>query len=462
MRRSAQSFLVFFLVYLGLGASGCTLDNPGDDPPEGLIYLPAGLLLSSQTQDQAPRFLYVVNSNFDLRYNAGSLQAYDLDALDAEIADCRQLSASSCELEPREVLADEVFVPSLATYITPSPDRSRIYVATRTQTSLTFIDVDENSEDALDCGKDRHCDDAHKRYSDPIGSERRLALPREAVGIVAGRAQDLARDTDAQLDGDFVMVAHRGGEVSLLLDDRSSRSGLLLQDVLTLGSRARPLLEPTAIAFDPETRFAYVTIFARDSLELSDKKVLARVGLGAGGNAETPAFLFDAGPLSMEGVSLGRDTRGIAMNPTIPGQALVVSRYPNSLMWVDVAGALDGESEPTQAVVWRTAGVGRGPSRVITGELGDRTIAIVSCFDARQIFILDAATAEPLSIVHNFSGPFELALDSARRRLYVADFRSSVIRVLDLAPIVDGASETLPTARIIATLGHPQQVQELQ
>ncbi|HKU39963.1 MAG TPA: hypothetical protein VJR89_17505, partial [Polyangiales bacterium] len=116
----------------------------------------------------------------------------------------------------------------------------------------------------------------------------------------------------------------------------------------------------------------------------------------------------------------------------------------------------------TQGVVRQTTTVGRGPSRVITAKLEDRTFAIVSCFDSRQIFILDALTGDVLSIVHNFSGPFELALDEPRRRLYVADFRSSAVRVLDLSALLDGATETVPTARIIATLGHPQLLQELQ
>lgn len=468
MRPRATSFFSLRSLGLCIAASGvllsCNLDNLGDPPPRGDIYLPAGLLLSASTADEAPRFMYVVNSNFDLRYNAGSLQAFDLSKVDEAVQKCAdqgKLGASTCEIDPTEgtILADEVFVPSLATYVAASSDHKRIYVTTRTETYVAVVDVDELSDRPLGCGDtDRVCDKEHTTWKDPIGADRQLELPREAVGIAAGQARDLIPDSDPSLEGQFLLVAHRGGQVSAFLDTGGE---LLLQDVLQLGGRF-PIKEPTAIVFDPLTRLAYVTIYARELPTLSDKKILARLGVASSGSEDFPSALYDAGVVSLEGVSLGRDTRGLTMNPLQQGEALVVSRSPNSVLWVDLAATQNESGQPTEAVVKHTASVGRGPSRVITGTLGDRTVAIVSCFDARQIFILDAATSEVLSVVHNFSGPFELGLDSARKRLYVADFRSSVVRILDLAPLVDGANETTPTASIIATLGHPKLVQELQ
>jgi hypothetical protein len=460
MRRSATTFLCSLLISAGFGASGCNLDNPGDDPPKGTIYLPTGMLLSAAAPDVAPRYLYVVNSNFDLRYNSGSLQAFDLDKLESAVTEC-ETPGPECEIDPQAVLKDEVLVPSLASYIAPSSGFERLYVATRTETNLTFVDVREDDDNVLDCeDHDRRCAKSYASYKDPLADKRDLELPREAVGIVAGKAEDFLPSADPPQSGEFVLVAHRGGEVSLFLDQLDT-ANLQLQDVLTLMEGSQPLKEPTAIAFDPVTRLAYVTIYARGTVEISGKKLVARVGL-ASGDSEHPAVLYDADTISLEGVSTGRDTRALISNPARPGEALVVSRIPNSLLWVDITSALDGEGLPTQGIVRRTAAVGRGPSRVIVGKLVDRTLAIVSCFDSRQIYIMDAVTSEVLSIVHNFSGPFELALDASRKRLYVADFRSSVVRVLDLSPLLEGASELMPSARIVATLGHPQLVQELQ
>jgi DNA-binding beta-propeller fold protein YncE len=490
MRRRATSFFslrsldsCLAAVAASCALFGCNLDNQGDPPPRGDIYMPAGLLLSAASEDQAPRVLYVVNSNFDLRYNMGSLQAFDLEAIDRRVGDCAAntaagdgddeedpseegvLGAATCVIDPTDVLMDEVLVPSLATYVTAASDHSRMYVTTRTEANVAVVDLDESSERPLSCkDKDRVCDPTYTEWKDPGGRRvvldtGEMALPQEPVGIAAGRAADFLPDSAAAIEGQLVMVAYRNGQVIAFLDQGGQ---LVLQDLVTLGGKDTPLREPTAIAFDPATRLAYVTIYARGLPSLSSKKILGRVGLASSGSADFPNSLYDAGAVSLEGVSLGLDTRGLAMNPLRPGEALVAANSPTSLLWVDLAGAETGASSPTQAFVKRATPVASGPTRVITGKLGERTIAIVSCFDARQIFIVDTATSEVLSVVHNFSGPFELGLDSARQRLYVADFRSSVVRILDLSPLVGGANETTATARIVATLGHPKLVQELQ
>ena len=66
----------------------CNLHNPGVSPPSAVLSYPSALALS---REATPRYLYVANSNFDLRYNAGSLQSYNLDALDRVLANnnCR-------------------------------------------------------------------------------------------------------------------------------------------------------------------------------------------------------------------------------------------------------------------------------------------------------------------------------------------------------------------------------------
>jgi hypothetical protein len=78
---------------------GCFPPSDGRDPPLDRIYFPVGLALSGGEADPgaeagAPagpaRWLYVANSNFDLQFNAGSLQAYDLDRL-------RRFVPSYCE-----------------------------------------------------------------------------------------------------------------------------------------------------------------------------------------------------------------------------------------------------------------------------------------------------------------------------------------------------------------------------
>lgn len=416
--------------------------------------MPSGLLLSDQA-GQAARYLYVVNSNFDLRYNAGSLQAYDLDRLDAELSRCDPPGVA-CEIDPADVMADEVQIPSFATAIGASSNHDRLFVVTRDEPGLRVIDTPGDDDDALECGDDEsgRCSDDYTRGDDPDQSPRRLVVPADPVSLVANSGAVLGRDGSGELAGEFVLVAHRGGQVSLFLEEDGTQR-LTLSDVIE-----NLPLEPTGIAFDVQSKLAYLSTFDRTNRGYI-KRVLSRVGVAVSGDSP-PASLYNAGALSLEGLFSQTDTRAVAINPAVAGEALVVGRSPSALLWANIEAPLAGDSQPTEAFVRDSVNVGAGPSRVTVGTLGDRTVAVVSCFDARQIFILDALSGELLSIVHNFSGPFEIALDSQRQRLYVGDFRASVVRVLDLAQIVVGAGENAPTARIIATLGHPQLVQELQ
>jgi hypothetical protein len=121
--------------------------------------------------------------------------------------------------------------------------------------------------------------------------------------------------------------------------------------------------------------------------------------------------------------------------------------------------------------VRRTVTLGSGPSKLSIATLGDAEdavrVAAVSCFNGREVFIVDLETMFTRAVVPNLSGPFDLALDGARQKLYVADFRTSVVRVIDLSPLTapaltDSSDEPVPAPRVIATLGRPQSIQELR
>ncbi|HXK17532.1 MAG TPA: hypothetical protein VNG33_07010, partial [Polyangiaceae bacterium] len=56
--------------------SGCFGTGEGVEVPPDQIYFPVGLAL-----DKDARHLFVVSSDFDLQYNGGAVQSYDLDRL---------------------------------------------------------------------------------------------------------------------------------------------------------------------------------------------------------------------------------------------------------------------------------------------------------------------------------------------------------------------------------------------
>ncbi|WP_437580517.1 hypothetical protein [Sorangium sp. So ce887] len=75
----------------GLGVAGCFVDSEGLPPPAEGFYFPTGLAASL-----GGRVLYVANSDFDLRYNGGTVQALDLQRLR------KRALALQVSLNPRE------------------------------------------------------------------------------------------------------------------------------------------------------------------------------------------------------------------------------------------------------------------------------------------------------------------------------------------------------------------------
>ncbi|MEO8213355.1 MAG: hypothetical protein ABI560_09185, partial [Myxococcales bacterium] len=75
------------LVFLGVVA-GCSLHQEGVRPPDNRIFFPGGAIIESAGPGLG-KWLYVVNSNSDLRYNAGTVVAVDLAKVRADYQDAQ-------------------------------------------------------------------------------------------------------------------------------------------------------------------------------------------------------------------------------------------------------------------------------------------------------------------------------------------------------------------------------------
>jgi hypothetical protein len=73
---------VRFLLVTGLVlAGGCARELEGEDPPAKAFYYPVGITVTPGCATAVKCYAYVVNSNFDLRYNSGWISEVDVDAL---------------------------------------------------------------------------------------------------------------------------------------------------------------------------------------------------------------------------------------------------------------------------------------------------------------------------------------------------------------------------------------------
>jgi len=156
------------LVLTAAAAAGCGIGQSGISPPLDRVFFPAGIAI-----DPTGQWLYVVNSNSDLRYNAGTVVAVDLAAAGVDRAKaptfplCPRNRYSPGANDPprlccRDLIDDKVLNCNDRGYVDPEATVQigsfggqvalqpfqrggemvrRLFVAVRAEPSLTFIDV---------------------------------------------------------------------------------------------------------------------------------------------------------------------------------------------------------------------------------------------------------------------------------------------------------------------------------
>ncbi len=337
---------------IALASVGCFAPEDGPEPPLDRIYFPTGLAVSP-TGDR----LYVANSDFDLQFNAGSLQVFDLKALNRRLPrhcesrdDCRSgeecdlptatsagthwcvpadsrepcdglgeklvsdrnISPGRCApLDARPFLLDSVGIGAFATdvlYRDNPAGGGRLFIPARGDSTLHWVDVDETgaSGEELDCGQfgsDGSCDDDHRRgQNSDAENTRGLSMPREPFGIAADAA------------GEVLVLTHQSNSSASLFVNDWTQNGPRLEFVLNdlpsgaVGVTALPepkFIKQEGVPFDPGFLLSF-----RASPEL----VLVRYFADATSNEPRP-FITEAGRVGISANSLGFDSRGVAVDP---------------------------------------------------------------------------------------------------------------------------------------------------
>lgn len=467
---------------LGCGGGGAT-------PPPGRLHFPTAVTMSPVDPELgASRFLFVAHSNFDLRYIHGSLAVYDLEILNAALDSqaCRNEDADRCGVLPAEddrddlaglgivpipgLLVSEVHTGSYAAGLTLADARTpnaawRLYMPVRSDANLTHVDV--GADGRLRCGEGfavpgapYECRDAFRSGDDATANARGVVLPPDPLGIQVGPLSDLVTGAEAAA-GNYILLAHRAGSLSLFFD---APTGDSTRPVLvhTLSGFPEELAD---VAFDPLTKLAW--------LPSAFDPFVARAGVAFDGATASPerSYLFDAGALRVSsavdtGTATRGDTRAIRFDPRPDRRrAYVVSRRPRALLTVDVDDSV-GKLEVNDIIP-----VGLGPSKLqlalFPTPSGERLLAFVSCFDSRDLYVIDVDAGLLVGVVRAIGGPFDLAVDVPRQRLYVTDFRQSVMRVFDLTGALDCLDPDREAMggcapRPLGVLGRPVAVQELR
>jgi DNA-binding beta-propeller fold protein YncE len=438
------------LARLGLvGWAACANESPGVDPPSDNFYFPSGLAI-----DPAGRFLYVSNANSDLRFNAGTLIAVDLDRLPPL---GEQDGTCPCEPDPTSAnvqacdascaIADVVRIGNFGTDVRVRAAGDRIYLTVRDRPSaVEWIDVDTGADAELfDCGQqrfvDNQCDSEHIVDSiivDDAGgattSTSELLLPDEPYGLLLIEDEELPTR---------LLVTHLAtGQVSLLDDCsdglRAIHTSLDLFGPDPLGRRGAFALAPRgAAAIGPY----YVT--GRAAPLVTTIEVDPLMGRCDDAARVVPGVSFSIAT----GLSDGSDARGITFGDD-GNRAFVVDREPPVLIEVDTS-IEDGVPRNRPL---RTVEICPEPSLVKMEPYSDRLQLWVVCFGTSQMFVVDGDLMEVVAVVATGRGPNDLAFDpdDTRRRAYVTNFGENTIGIIDLDP-------TSPTYRfMVRRIGFPE------
>lgn len=484
MRRLLSSIIPCVLL------CGCFGPGEGVEVPKDQIYFPTGLALDRQGDH-----LFVVSSDYDLQYNGGAVQSYDLNRLEgtlptrcdtAEDQDgkrdglcaapdaqdgkpCtsgergdqdRLLFPGLCNpLDPAPLQVDRVKIGAFATDAVVRTDASgtaeRLFVPVRGDSTLHWLDVDGGK---MECGQsgnsDNACDDYHRAGDDPQETTRGLTLDVEPFAIAA-----------TEHGNQIVVTNQTTGHVALFNNDWNGAPTL----DFVLGSDRLPR-RPVGVAPIPGAPGMEGDTFLltfRDSAQVR----LFRYAPDVGASPDRP-YLVDGGGVGISANSVGSDSRGIATDSSARDEARARCAADDqacldaaALVGIDVyvanrapATLLIGRTRPPQEYpyFYQTVPLTIGPSRVVvgkvrgvTGELETRVFVV--CFDSRRVFVYDPKRARIETEIFTGRGPHALAVDEKRALLYVGNFTDSYVGVfsLDLAfPATYGTA--------IGTLGTPK------
>lgn len=432
----ASSALLF------VGAAGCGLDNGGTAPVAGELNFPVALAVTPETGGR--QFLLVASSNFDLRYNAGALHSYDLVQMRAAIAGC---ATPPCHFEDATgFMVSEALIGSYTSGMALSPRGDRVYLAVRSEVDLTWVDVDP-ANGALSCeggGQPEICNERRRTTAVASSCGRTLTLSGDPVAVVAGRVDDLVGDGSSD---DYVVMVHRNGRASLFID---RPVGGAPEPMLVHTTDGLPL-DIVNATLEPSSQLVWT--HTASLIGVRQTRDVGFAGVAFDTRSPECSAVFSAGRLPMRGVDDGFDTRDSAFSAD-GSRAFVLSRRPEAILTIDLSRQ---PLFPGEAAIDRVSHVGYAPSRIERLEAGGREMLAAACFDDRKVWFVAAATGETAGAVPGFQGPYELAIDPVGELVWVVDFRDSVLRAIDYAPLADGREP-----RLVATFGRIRPVQVLR
>ena len=392
--RLSTIFAVLFLLTVG-----CSEEFQGRPPVTADLHYPISVAV-----DEARGLLYIVNSNFDLAYRAGSVVSVDMDT--------------------NRFVEGHVAVGSFPGEFALVSGEGGLgmygYLAVRGDNSLTWFEVADGSGDkavSFLCNDDGDADDTdcsgdhvltEGDYVDPeTGDVDEIDLGSDPFGVAH------LPGTDGEPDR-IVVGAMRGGELTLFDVGEGGRPVLADQQVLLSGLHT--------VAADPATGIVYVSnkgypFLYRFEVEWDgERSTLTQLS-----SVQLPAPYSSA-----------QYARGLAF---AGGGQFVLVAYRNPVGILVVHGADAAPEEAQNPVGFIPLDSQPGNVRVFPSGPGGSEMAYVPCFGTNKLWVIDVDSWLPSAIIEVGQGPYDVsAVMGEKMRGYVTNFLDHSVSVLDLDP----------------------------
>lgn len=421
--------------------AACTASSDEVRPPETELFFPTGVAMSPDDQ-----FLFVTSANSDLRYDSGTVTAFDVGLVASALNAFRTTGALdpgctvdqdgtgslTCEESAFLVGGAAVRIGNFTAAVGVQDlgnQNLRLLVPVRGDPSVTWIDWNGTTKE-MSCGGGQGfelCDDAH-RLTRMRNDEDLPELPEEPYSIYV--------DSVSQ----YATVTHlRSGTVTLV-DSPAAGTPILADVVGGLFSGSSPGSTGIAGRLPGADNIIYVQSRTEDRIQTL---TVARQG------GSLP-FLVSAGSFFLNSVGgsggASSDSRGVVFDAT-GDRAYMINRLPPSLMVYDTSISANGT--PANRMI-SAIDVCREASSVTLANSGDGDRAYVSCFQSGELYSIDPRGATVVDAVTTVGrGPFGVAAAPSRRLLFVSTFVDNAIAVIDIDPVSEDRH------RVVMRIGGP-------
>ncbi len=417
-------------------------DSTGISPPLDKLVFPVGI--ATVNNDHS---LLVVNSNFDLEYNDGTLISLDLSRLDNDQngfpydkktgvytikgkdldSFCDSTTSTYCNLNESNAVdkAQTIRLGAYASDLNITPQGDRALIPVRGEKAIIEVDISGKKKAVLDCGQDSNlrCNRAHL-----IKSSDSLSLPIEPYNV---RTMDYVHDEKGvKVTETLGFATHRaGGEVSLFSVSRRIGKSKPVYDNTLIDVIGGVVEGASGLAVNPFKKDIYVSGQRDPSPSVSVLRVLT--DLGAGGSYLNNPWFSQVATISIsKKISKGNNARDIAVSPD-GKTGFLITQSPPALIKMN----LDTYEVEDMMTVCRESSkvrlfLDKGESE--SGE-DDKLYAFVLCFITSQVYIVDTGMMVPV-IRKTGDGPQDIAFDHKRELAYIANFTDSTISLIQAVP----------------------------